>query len=386
MKRVLIVSHPAVLDVNQLPYAALADHGWEAWLVVPARWRHEYAAGSIAPTVLPDLAPRRSLRRVALPGRPQRHFYVSALSSLLRQLRPDVAFVEAEPTSLSALQWSRALTNQGIPFAVQAAENLPRTYPWPARVARAYTLKHASLVAARSPAAGRIVRHHAPQLATPLIPHHIPPWKPPPRDHGARPFTVGYAGRLVPQKGLDHLLEAVSRIPGTRARFVGNGPLLEHFERQVAEGFPLEIVTDVDHASMASAYASFDVLVLPSLTTPTWTEQFGRVLVEALWCGVPVVGSSSGEIPWVISTTRGGEVFREGDVAQLQSILERFKASPELRRDMAARGRQAVERLFSVEAVTCTLAEAFDRMRKSETAMADLSRASRRVRTKRLAA
>ena len=55
--------------------------------------------------------------------------------------------------------------------------------------------------------------------------------------------------------------------------------------------------------AMAGGYAQLDVLVLPSHTTPTWKEQFGRVIIEALWCGVPVVGSDSGEIPWLIGLT-----------------------------------------------------------------------------------
>jgi glycosyltransferase involved in cell wall biosynthesis len=58
---------------------------------------------------------------------------------------------------------------------------------------------------------------------------------------------------------------------------------------------------------MRDAYAEMDVLVLPSRTTSRWAEQFGRVLIEALWCGVLVVGS--GEIPWIVETTGGGRVF-----------------------------------------------------------------------------
>ena len=49
-------------------------------------------------------------------------------------------------------------------------------------------------------------------------------------------------------------------------------------------------------------------LVLPSRTTPRWKEQFGRVLIEAMACGVPPVGSDSGEIPHVIDDA--GLVFR----------------------------------------------------------------------------
>ena len=102
---------------------------------------------------------------------------------------------------------------------------------------------------------------------------------------------------------------------------------------------------------MPTAYAGLDVLVLPSRTTETWTEQFGRVLVEALWCGVPVVGSDSGEIPWVINETGGGVVFPEGDVAALATQLSRFRQDPQFGRRLGAAGRIAVERRFGVGAV-----------------------------------
>ena len=64
-------------------------------------------------------------------------------------------------------------------------------------------------------------------------------------------------------------------------------------------------------------YREIDVLVLPSLTRPNWVEQFGRVLIEAMACGVAVVGSSSGEIPWVIGDA--GVIFPEGDADALRA-------------------------------------------------------------------
>jgi glycosyltransferase involved in cell wall biosynthesis len=133
---------------------------------------------------------------------------------------------------------------------------------------------------------------------------------------------------------------------------VGNGPLRDELrERAAARTVSLEIDTTVAHDMMAAAYASFDVLVLPSRTTDTWAEQFGRVLVEAMWCGVPVVGSDSGEIPWVIESTGGGAIFPEGDVHVLRETLCRLRDAPQLRRELAARGREQAQARFSVEAV-----------------------------------
>ena len=90
----------------------------------------------------------------------------------------------------------------------------------------------------------------------------------------------------------------------------------------------------------ADGYAQLDVLVLPSRTTPTWKEQFGRVIVEALWCGVPVVGSDSGEIPWLIGLTGGGLMFPEGDHAALAGGSTRLRGRPGAAR-AAGRGAAA---------------------------------------------
>jgi glycosyltransferase involved in cell wall biosynthesis len=83
-----------------------------------------------------------------------------------------------------------------------------------------------------------------------------------------------------------------------------------------------------------------DVLVLPSRTTAHWKEQFGRVLVEAMSCGVAVVGSSSGEIPHVIGDA--GIVVAEGDVAMLRSALLNLLHQPALCHELGQRGRARV--------------------------------------------
>jgi glycosyltransferase involved in cell wall biosynthesis len=136
---------------------------------------------------------------------------------------------------------------------------------------------------------------------------------------------------------------------------VGDGELRAQLERQPTPGSIVHVLDGLRHDQMAAAYAKLDVLVLPSRTTPTWKEQFGRVIVEALWCGVPVVGSDSGEIPWLIELTGGGLIFPEGDREALARQLEELRQHPELRARLAGAGRAAVERLFSVPAATDAL-------------------------------
>jgi glycosyltransferase involved in cell wall biosynthesis len=99
----------------------------------------------------------------------------------------------------------------------------------------------------------------------------------------------------------------------------------------------------------------FDVLALPSLTRSTWKEQYGRVIGEAMACGLPVVGSDSGAIPEVIGNA--GLVVKEGDAGALASAIERLIQN----RDEAVQLRnRAIERA-NTELSTKVMAERLHR-------------------------
>jgi glycosyltransferase involved in cell wall biosynthesis len=342
-----------VTTVNQTVYARLRELGWDLELVVPDRWRHEYAPDGFAPQPLPELADRFRPLRVVLAGRPQRHLYLARPGTLLRRLRPDAVLLEEELFSVSALQWGRAAARAGIPFAVQAEENLDRPLPLPARLIRRWVLRHAAAAFSRSETAGALARRHGARGIVQLAPHGVPPW-PPVESARNGVFTVGFAGRLLPEKGIRDLVAATRSLDGrVRLLVAGDGPL--RAEVEATAGLQVDVVTGLDHAQMPALYAQMDVLVLPSRTTPRWAEQFGRVLAEALWCGVPVVGSDSGEIPWVIETTGGGRVFPEGDEQALARVLRELRDRPDERARLAATGQEAVGRLYSVDAAATAL-------------------------------
>jgi glycosyltransferase involved in cell wall biosynthesis len=353
---VLVVSHPCVLPVNQSVYLALQDRGWRLRVAVPSRWRHEYAASAFKAQPLPGFEGDLMPLPVLLAGRVQRHVYLVSASRILRSVRPRVLFIEQEPFSVAAFQWSVAAQRAQIPFGVQIDENLDRPLPWPARLIRARVLADTSFVAARSPTASELVRRWGTDAHVSLIPHAVPRW---PRVNRAsnEVFTVGFAGRLVEQKGVWDLIDACRRLDEPiRLLFVGDGPLRSALNGASVPG-EVKIWSGLSHERMPEAYAEMDVLVLPSRTTRTWAEQFGRVIVEALWCGVPVVGSGSGEIPWVVGTTGGGRLFPEGNAKALAEVLFEVRHDPEQRRMLAERGRDAVQRLFSVDACAAALDE-----------------------------
>jgi glycosyltransferase involved in cell wall biosynthesis len=353
--RLLVVSHPAVVTVNQEVYLQLLQRGWEVSIVLPRRWPHEYSTVASRPEVLTGMEASLCPKRVALAGRPQRHFYLTRSRSVCARLRPDVAFLEAEPFSVAAFQWARALKRSGVPFGVQAAENIDRSLPRPVRWWRSAVLRDAEFVAARSDSAARLARDWGARGEVALAPHAVPPWKPVPRSESPA-FTVGYAGRLVESKGLLDLLAAVRKLPPpVELVLLGDGELRTRLEGQPVPGSQVRVIDGLAHDAMATGYAQLDVLVLPSRTTPTWKEQFGRVAVEAMWCGVPVVGSDSGEIPWLIELTGGGLLFPEGDAEALATQLCKLQDDPALRAQLAATGRGSVERNFSLRAATDAL-------------------------------
>ena len=359
--RLLVVSHPAVVSVNQEVYRELARRGWQLTLVVPRRWRHDYAPRAIAPEALAGLEGSLLALPVALAGRQQRHFYLASCRAVCKRARPEVAFVEEEPFALASAQWGRALHGLGIPFGVQCYENIDRQLPLPVRRLRARVLRDAAFVAARSQTAAELARRWGARGEVRVAPPAIPRWEhagavAQPRGGVERPYTVGYAGRLVASKGLDDLLAAVRTLAAPVAlTLFGDGALREQLQGQPIPGGTVEVRSGLRHEQMPGAYAQLDALVLPSRTMPTWKEQFGRVLIEALACGVPAVGSDSGEIPWLIGLTGGGLVFAEGDSSALARQLERLRGDPALARELARSGKEAAERLFGVSASTDAL-------------------------------
>ena len=106
-----------------------------------------------------------------------------------------------------------------------------------------------------------------------------------------------------------------------------------------------------------------DVLVLPSLTTPGWVEFFGRVLVEAMACEVPIIGSSSGEIPNVIGDA--GLIFHEGDADDLKDKLLLLARNESLKSELAALGKKRAIEKYSWEQIAADTYEVYKSLKYS---------------------
>jgi glycosyltransferase involved in cell wall biosynthesis len=274
------------------------------------------------------------------------HFYPT-LGRVLRRLRPDICHIDEEPYNLAtflALRQARAVGARSLFFTWQ---NLARRYPPPFRNMESYVLRHADYALVGNREAEEVLRWKGYRGPAALIPQFgVDPelYRPLAERPAAGPLIVGYAGRFVPAKGLPLLIQALAGLQGEwRLRLAGAGPLQADLQAQAAALGVGEFVSFEAHIpslEMPRFYNQLHALVLPSQTTPNWKEQFGRVLVEAMACGVPVVGSSSGEIPNVIGDA--GLVFPEGDADALRRALQRLHDDADLRASLGTRGRERV--------------------------------------------
>jgi len=356
-RSVVVVSHACVLDVNRAVYASLAELGERIELVVPARWRNEYAPGGFASSPPGALRGHVHPTPVLGAGRPQRHVYRTRATRMLAGLEARAVLIEEEPFSLAAVQWSLAARRAHVPYGVQVAETLDRPMPKVAQWWRKGVLARAAFVVARSPAAATLARAWGARAEPDVVPHDVDVLDEVPAPIG--PFTVAYVGRLVEDKGLGDLLDAVAWLPDVRLVVAGAGPMRDAVARA---GANVEYLGAVAHGAVGTVYARAHLTCVPSRTTPTWEEQFGRVVVESLVRGVPVVATATGELPWVLSVTGGGTLVPGRDPSALAAAIASLRDDPSAARALGREGRAGVLASFTSPVVAAQLGEVLARL------------------------
>lgn len=361
--RVLVVSHAAVVDVNQEPFAALAADGADVTLVAP-RALDTDIRGRVELSTLPGFKGRLIPLDVAIGGHRARlgqrgiHLIVyRGLRRVIDEVRPDVVFVEEEPYSLAALQCMRLA--RGIPFVVHENQNVVRRMPPPFESMRRRVLRRARGVTVRNRSATALVRALGFTGRIEEFPHAVDPARyrveAPPSVNLPHP-VVGFVGRLVPEKGILELIDALATVRGGSLLVVGDGPLRARAEERAAERSVLHrFVGAVPHDDVPQWYAAMDLVAIPSRRTATWMEQFGRIVIEANAAGLPVVASDSGELGATVESTGGGIVVAEGDTAALAGALRDLARDRARCAALGETGRRAVAERFTPEAIASRL-------------------------------
>jgi glycosyltransferase involved in cell wall biosynthesis/2-polyprenyl-3-methyl-5-hydroxy-6-metoxy-1,4-benzoquinol methylase len=184
-------------------------------------------------------------------------------------------------------------------------------------------------------------------------------------------IVVLFVGRMVWEKGVYDFVHAAARILSDRSlnrlpvRFlmVGKGPefgavqeramSLGIFSRfMFMEGYPYE--------EMHKLHNLADIFVLPSISTRTWQEQFGMVLIESMACGKPVVSTYSGSIPEVVGDA--GILVQSNDHVSLYNAIKRLMSNAEFRKFLGNKALIRAETEFDSEKIADKVKGVFDKV------------------------
>jgi glycosyltransferase involved in cell wall biosynthesis len=378
-RRLLTIGHSYTVAVNRRLAQELAVRGdWDVTVAAPRRFRGDFRSYELRR----ESGEAYALEAVAAHVTHPVHFmlYGRRLRELL-QHSWDLVHCWEEPYVAAAAQVA-SWTPESVPLVFATFQNIAKRYPPPFSWIERRTLARADGMIAfgRTTRDVLVTRHPAPARVR-IIPPGV----------DTRTFAVdgaaraqvrrslrwtdelpviGFLGRFVPEKGIPLLTRVLDSLScGWRALFVGSGPLASTLRSWAGRyGDRVAIVTEVGHDDVPRGLNAMDVLCAPSFTTPRWREQFGRMLIEAFACGVPVVASSSGEIPHVVADA--GVVLPEGDVDAWCRALIDLLRDGDARRRLGARGRDRAASVYDWPSVAAQHTAFFNEILAARSPMA----------------
>ena len=338
--RVVMLSKACIVGIYQPKLEVIAGRGIELTALVPPAWRDERGTQKL------ERSHTEGYELRAIPIRFNGNFHLHCYPTLARELeraKPQIVHIDEEPYNLAAWQALRLAKRIEAKAVFFSWQNIQRRYPPPFSWGERWVLRQADYALAGTDEAAAVLRRKGYSGRLRVIPQFgtSPTLFRPPESRLPRPFTVGYIGRIVPEKGVDLLLRALWQLGGEwRLRLVGGGPALDEIKalaRSLGIAERLTFVGQLPSHELPREYHQLDALALPSLTRANWKEQFGRVLVEAMASGVAIIGSDSGAIPGVLGGA--GLVAPEGDAAALAAALRDLRDNPGLRGQLVEAGR-----------------------------------------------
>ena len=388
--KILVASHTYIVDLNceKLKTLATIEPGIEVTIVVPKRWR---PGGVQNKTIETKFRQEGSFQVVPVSNFSQNNqgllCFGADIIPLLQRFRPDIIQVEQ---GSKALAYAELITlNQLLGLGAKTLFftwwNLPYDLKFPISLLEAYNLGNTDGIVSGNQDGADILRQHGYQGPIEVMPQlgvdeclFRPQAQPELASQlGIQPddFVVGFVGRFVEEKGLLTLCQALAELRERPWKWLllGRGPLQETLMATAATagiGDRLIWVESVPHDDVPRYINLMSTLVLPSqttyefktLTSVGWKEQFGHVLIEAMACQVPVVGSDSGEISHVIGET--GLVFPEGNASALADCLLQLMAQPQLATDLAKRGYERAMTHYTNRALAEKLLNFYKKLRR----------------------
>ncbi|MFP5298758.1 MAG: glycosyltransferase family 4 protein [Actinomycetota bacterium] len=374
--RVVVVGHhtepDAALQIRAVGetsgiWTALAERGVDVMRICPA-------VGDMDPGPIDDLADTgvAVLADRLSPSRPPIRARFPGIHDSLARLKPGIVHVLGEPWQSGVASTVEAARDLGIKVGVHFAENGPGLAGAQGLLKKfrgRKVVEGADYLVGWSDAAASLVDNvwgsSSPTTAFPAVGipadffeiAHTPPSHP----------TVAFVGRFSREKGIDDFLQVARRLRGYgfHALVVGGGEQ-EHLVKQAAEEGIVEHVGTIERSRLPIIFARTTVTVVPSIGSwmrgPLGTripvaEQFGRVVVESLATGTPVVGYQTGSIAETLGP--GGLLVPQGAVDELANAIVTLVADRQRYARAAAEGRAWAQR-FSDESLAQRLIDVWE--------------------------
>lgn len=173
-------------------------------------------------------------------------------------------------------------------------------------------------------------------------------------------------GRLVESKGIDVLILAMKEVrikfPDVKLFIVGDGPERNKLETLVKDldlNKNVIFVGSVKHSLLPSFYTSSNVFVMPSQNIDGIVEGLGVVLLEAMACGTPVIGSDIGGIKDIITDGYNGFLVPEKSPKDLSNKIIELLSNPEIATKFSSNGLNTIKNKFSWDRVIDDFSDIF---------------------------
>jgi starch synthase len=155
--------------------------------------------------------------------------------------------------------------------------------------------------------------------------------------------------RLEKEKGMEDIEAVAKLLPQYNFKVIGSGSY-------VPQGKNIT-VKQVAYQKIHQEYQKADLFFLPSRTTPTWEEQYGMVLVEAMACGLPIVTTNTGAIPEVIGDA--GITYQVCDVQSMAKTIKEILSSNAKLEDLSRLARARAKDRYDAKKVAIKLAKLY---------------------------
>ena len=375
--KILIASHTYIVDLNREKFRALAQlkPHIEVKIVVPKIWQPGGVQNKIIET---QAVNEENFSVVPISNFSKNNQALLTfgldLVSLLREFKPDIIQVEQGAKSLAYAQLItlNRLLGLGAKNVFFTWWNLPYEVKFPLSVLEKFNLDNTHGLISGNQDGVDILRDHGYKNKAVVLPQLGVDEKlfyPTPQSELASElgiekdeFIIGFVGRFVEEKGILTLIKALGKLKSKswKLLLLGRGNLQETIISQATKAGIKErliMIESVSHDQVTRYINLMDTLVLPSettyatktLTAVGWKEQFGHVLIEAMACKVPLIGSDSGEIPYVIG--EAGMIFPEKDVPALANCLQQLMEQPELAEKLGELGYQRAMQKYTNQAL-----------------------------------